>query len=331
MRLLERVAVVAARRRLAGTTLTCYAAWIRRFLVFHRTTEGWRHPSELRAAEVEAYLNHLAVRRRVSASTQNQALNAIVFLYRKVLGDELGEDHLGRFAAERARRPVRLPTVLSAGEVRRLIDALPEASMARLMVRLMYGTGMRLRECCTLRIRDVDFDRGQIVIRGGKGDKDRLVMLPGDCVGDLAMRCRCVRQVHAGELERGSGYVMVPDGLARKAPYAARDWRWQFLFPSTTVRRDDAGRGWRWFADPSTLDRKIRLAATAARLGKRVSAHTLRHSFATHLLEAGYDVRQVQTLLGHASLETTMIYTHIMRRPAIAVTSPLDALTVSSK
>ena len=202
MRLLERVAMVARRRRLAETTIDCYSVWIRRFLAFHREAQGWRHPKELRAAEVEAFLNHLATRRRVSASTQNQALNAIAFLYRQVLGDELGEDHLGRFHAERARGPVRVPTVLSTSEVGRLIHALPERSLARSMVSLMYGTGMRIQECCTLRLRDLDFERGQIIVRAGKGDKDRLVMLPANCVGELAAQSRIVRQRHAEDVSR---------------------------------------------------------------------------------------------------------------------------------
>jgi integron integrase len=329
MKLLQRVADVGARRRLARGTVACYSDWIVKFLRFSRDGARWRRPEELAAAEVERFLTHLAVRRRVSASTQNQALNAIVFLYKHVLGDELGADHLGRFEAERARRPARVPTVLSVNEVRRLIDAMEPASLARRMVELLYGTGLRVGECCTLRVRDVDFDRHQIVVRGGKGDKDRIVMLPAALVEPLAEQVRRVRHRHTLDLRRGGGFVPLADPVANKAPYAERDWRWQFLFPSTTLRRDQAGRGCRWWSDPSTLDRKVRAAARAAGIAKRVTCHTLRHSFATHLLEQGWDVRQVQSLLGHASLETTMIYTHVMNMPAVAVTSPLDRLAVA--
>jgi integron integrase len=326
MKLLNRVVEVATRRRLARNTIDCYRDWIVKFLRFSREGGRWRAPAELGAAEVERFLTHLAVKRRVSASTQNQALNAIVFLYKQVLADELGSDRLGKFQAERARRPARVPTVLSVGEVRRLIDALPPRSMARAMVSLMYGTGLRVSECCTLRIRDVDFDRRQIIVRGGKGDKDRVVMLPTALTEELAGQVRQVRHRHAADVRRGGGYVPVADSLANKVPYAAQDWRWQFLFPSVTLRRDEAGRGHRWWADPAVVDRKIRQAARVAGIAKRVTCHTLRHSFATHLLEQGWDIRQVQQLLGHAKLETTMIYTHVMNKPSLAVTSPLDRL-----
>ncbi|MGB7157840.1 MAG: integron integrase [Tepidisphaeraceae bacterium] len=326
MRLLDRVRDVGLRRHLAASTIACYRSWIREFLHFSRLDGQWRAPAELFAADVERYLTFLARDRRVSASTQNQATCAIVFLYKQVLGDELGSEHLGRFEAERARRPARVPTVLSVAEVRCILDALPDGSMHRLMVELLYGAGLRLTECCTLRVRDVDFDRRQIVVRGGKGDKDRLVMLPSRCVAPLAEQVRRDRHQHDRDVRRGGGYVPLPDPLLHKAPYAQVDWRWQYVFPSTILRRDGQGRGFRWHTDPSRLDWAIRRATKAAHVSKRVTAHTFRHSFATHLLEQGWDVRQVQSLLGHASLETTMIYTHVMNRPAVAVTSPLDRL-----
>jgi integron integrase len=262
----------------------------------------------------------------VSASSQNQALCAIVFLYKHVLIEELGQDHQGRFRFERAKRPVRVPTVLSSGEVERLVAAMEPHSMSRLMVELMYGAGLRVAECCTLRVRDIDFERRQIVVRGGKGDKDRIVMLPARCASALTEQVRRARHRHARDARHDGGYVPLPDPLAKKAPYTERDWRWQYVFPSVVMRRDESGRGFRWSTDPSALDRKLRQAARVAGIAKRVSAHTLRHSFATHLLEAGYDVRQVQTLLGHVSLETTMIYTHLINKPAVAVQSPLDRL-----
>ena len=327
MKLLDRVRDVALRRHLAASTIDCYLMWIREFLHFSRRQGRWRTPAELRAAEVEAFLTHLARDRRLSASSQNQATCAIVFLYRQVLADELGEDHLGRFAAERAQRPVTVPTVLSADEAAGVIDAVKPGTIYRVMVELLYGTGMRRMECCTLRLRDLDFDRGQIVVRGGKGNKDRVVMMPRASRPSLVHQCRRVRTLHERDVSRGGGYVPLPDALLNKAPYAEQDWRWQYVFPSVTLRRDPQGRGFRWLSDPSALDRVIRIAVRRAGIAKRVSAHTFRHSFATHLLEAGYDVRQVQTLLGHASLKTTMVYVHVMNKPAVAVQSPLDRLT----
>ena len=326
MKILQRVADVGIRRRLAKSTVEHYQAWIADFLRFSRLDGQWRAPGELFVADVEKYLTHLARDRRLSASSQNQAVCAIVFLYRQVLCEELGVDHLGRFEAERCKRPTRVPTVLSAAEARRIFEAIAPRSMHRLMIELLYGTGMRVSECCRLRLRDLDFDRGQIVVRGGKGDKDRIVMLPQSLRARLAEQCRRVRAQHGRDLARGGGFVPVHDSLAHKAPYAECDWRWQYVFPSVTLRRDESGRACRWYAHPAVLDRMIRLATRRAGIGKRVSAHTFRHSFATHLLEAGYDIRQVQSLLGHVSLETTMIYTHVMSRPAVAVTSPLDRL-----
>lgn len=330
MKLLDRVRDVGLRKHLARSTIECYQGWIEDFLRCSRDGGRWRTPAELGAGDVERYLTHLARDRRVAASTQNQALCAIVFLYKKVLAGELAADHLGQFIAERAPRPVRVPSVLSAAEVTRLIEAMEPGSMRRLMVELMYGTGLRVSECCALRVRDIDFDRSQIIVRGGKGDKDRIVMLPARCAAPLSERVRRVRHQHQRDLRRGGGYVRLPDALAGKCPYARRDWRWQFVFPSAVMRRDARGGGFRWHADPSWLDRGIRHAARRARIGKRITAHTFRHSFATYLLEAGYDIRQVQTLLGHASVKTTMIYTHVMNKPATAVRSPLDRLLVAA-
>jgi integron integrase len=253
-------------------------------------------------------------------------MNAIVFVYRDVLGGELGPDHLGAIVAERASRPRKVPTVLSVSEVRRLIDAMRPGSMHRTMTELLYGCGLRLMECCTLRVRDLDFERAQIIVRQGKGDKDRLVMLPRSLEAALRRRVRRTAERHERDVASGGGYAPVCDAVAHKMPSAAREFAWQFVFPSRVLRFDGTGLGRRWYTDKAALDRAIRAAARQAGLVKRVSAHALRHSFATHLLEAGYDIRQAQTLLGHASVTTTMIYTHVMNKPAVAVTSPLDRL-----
>jgi integron integrase len=251
-----------------------------------------------------------------------------VFLYKQVLGDELPEDHLGQFEFERSHRPVRVPTVLSVDEAIRIIEAMKVGSMHRLMTELLYGSGLRVMECCTLRLRDLDFEREQLLVREGKGDKDRIVMMPRVLRERLVQQCRRVRAQHEREVKRDAGYAPLPDSLRHKAPYAQQDWRWQFVFPSITLRRDEHGHGYRWHSNPGVLDRSIRAATRRAGVCKRVTCHTFRHSFATHLLESGYDIRQVQTLLGHANLKTTMIYTHVMNKPAIAVTSPLDRLVV---
>jgi integron integrase len=330
MKLLERFRAASARRHFSPRTIDCYQSWIRRFLAFSRAPDGtWRHPRELRGPEVEAFLNHLVLDRQLSASSQHQAINALVFLYKHVLGEELGDDHLGRIAAERARRPQRVPTVLSVGEVERVLAAIPAGSMRRLMAEVLYGCGLRVMECCTLRLRDVDFARSQIIIRAAKGDKDRVVMLPQRLREPLTRQVARVSELWRADAARGAGYAPVPPSIAHKCPAADREVAWQFLFPSSLVRRDREGRGRRWHADRSALDQTIALAARRCGLHKRVTCHAFRHSFATHSLEAGYDVRQVQTLLGHASLKTTMVYTHVMNKPAVAVQSPLDRLAPS--
>jgi integron integrase len=326
MKLLDRVSDVGTRKHLAASTIECYRRWVREFLAYHCREGHWRHPAELGTVEVEAFLTALARDRQLSASSQNQAVNAIVFLYKQVLADEVEPDHLGRFAAERSRRPVRLPAVLSQHEVQQLIEIMRPQSMHRLMVELMYGTGLRVMECCTLRLRDVDFDRQQILVRCGKGDKDRIVMLPQSLRSRLVEQARRARRRYERDMAQGGGYAPLPAVLQNKCPYAQDDWRWQFLFPSITLRRDESGKGYRWHAHPGVLSRTVKQATIRAQIGKRVTPHTFRHSFATHLLESGYDIRQVQTLLGHQRLETTMIYTHVMNKPAIAVTSPLDRL-----
>ncbi len=356
MKLLDRMRDVGLRRQMSPLTIECYQRWAREFLFFcsappaPRDDSGdpleafindtaapsaagqrvWRHPCELGADDVGRFLTYLAKERRLSASSQNQATNAIVFLYKQVLADELPKDHLGQFAGERSKRPKRVPTVLAEDEVRRIVEEMPADSARTLMTRLLYGTGIRVMECCMLRVRDIDLDRGQIVVRGGKGDRDRIVMLPASVRGRMVEHLRITRRRHDRDLAKGGGYVPLPSVLENKVPYAEDDWRWQFVFPSLTMRRDERGRGVRYHASPGVLDRFIRAATERAGVAKRVTCHTFRHSFATHLLEAGYDIRQVQTLLGHKDLRTTQLYTHVMNKPAIAVTSPLDRLSMST-
>lgn len=327
MKLLDRVEVVGMRLRLARSTIDAYSAWIRGYLAWSAGASGrWIPPQELGTADVEAYLNHLVCERRLSASSQNQCLCALVFLYKQVLEGVIPQDHLGKFVLLRSHRPKRVPTVLSVSEVTRLIGAVPNGHISRLMIELGYGTGLRIGELCGLRLRDIDFGRAQIIVRGGKGDKDRVVMLPGRLADRLGEQVSVVGRQWRADRDRGGGYAPVPDALRNKRPTAARELPFQFLFPSSVMRRDDQGRGVRWHTDASALERAVSRAARRAGILKRVTCHALRHSFATHVLEAGYDVRQVQTLLGHSALATTMIYTHVMQRPAVAVTSPLDRL-----
>lgn len=331
MKLLEKLALVGRRRGLAQATVEAYSMWVRQFLTSCAAARGaWTPPAALGTADVEAFLNHLVGDRHLSASSQNQALNALVFLYKHVLEGTLPQDHLGKFELQRSRRPRRVPTVLSAGEVARLVAAVPDKRNMRLMVELLYGTGLRVAEACSLRVRDIDLGRAQIIVRAGKGDKDRVVMLPARLYDRLAAQAEHVERLWRRDVDVGGGYAPVPDALLHKRPRAGRELPFQYLFPSAVMRRDQDGRGTRWHTHPASLDRVVYAASRRAGLGKRVTCHALRHSFATHLLEAGYDVRQVQTLLGHASLKTTMVYVHVMNKPAVAVTSPLDRLAVAA-
>jgi integron integrase len=327
MKLLDELARVAWRRRMADATIAAYTSWVRSYLAHCAARHGrWVPPEQLHTVDVEAYLNHLVLDKRLSASSQNQALNALVFLYRHVLENAIPQDHLGKFALLRSRRKRRVPTVLSVSEVALLLSAIAKPKY-RLMAKLLYGTGLRIAECCTLRVRDIDLGRGQIIVREGKGDKDRVVMLPQSLGDALTDHLAQVERTWRADVARGAGYAPVPDALEHKRPAGGTEWPFQFVFPSAVLRRDREGSGRRWHADGSALDREVKRAAAAAGIRKRVSCHTFRHSFATHLLEAGYDVRQVQTLLGHASLKTTMIYVHVMNKPSTAVTSPLDRLS----
>jgi integron integrase len=297
-------------------TETAYVGWILRFIRANRL----RHPQEMGGPEVEAFLTHLAVRGNVAASTQNQALSALLFLYRKVLGVDLPWME----NVVRAKRPRRLPTVLSAGEVRALLELMP--ARPRLLASLLYGTGMRLMEGLRLRVKDVDFARREILVRDGKGGKDRRTMLPASLEPGLREALAHALRLHAADLADGHGRVWLPHALARKYPNAATEPAWQYLFPADALSMDPRdGTTRRHHVGEEALSRHIKQAAVRARLAKPVSAHTLRHSFATHLLESGYDIRTVQALLGHKDLATTQIYTHVLGRGAGAVRSPLDA------
>ena len=303
------------RRHYSPRTESAYVRWVRRYVRFHRL----RHPRELGEREVIAFLTALAVRGRVSASTQNQALAAIAFLYRDVLGIPLGELQ----GIARAKRPVRLPTVLTREEIARVLHEMSDPT--RLAAALLYGAGLRLREAMTLRVKDVDLERGEIRVREGKGRKDRVTVLPRSQLAPLRRQLARAARVHQLDLACGGGRVALPDALARKLPSAAREWGWQWIFPATRCYRDPvSGERRRHHLHESVLQRAVHSAALRAGVAKRVTCHTFRHSFATHLLEDGYDIRTVQELLGHRDVRTTMIYTHVLNRGGRGVRSPLD-------
>ena len=314
-RLLDQVRYVIRVKHYSIRTEEAYLQWIKRFIFFH----GKRHPREMGPREIEAFLTDLAVRGKVAASTQNQALNALVFLYKEVLHIELGE-----FSAVRAKRPERLPVVLTKAEAAKLLAAMKPGTIG-LMVRLLYGTGMRLMECVRLRVKDVLFEENQIVVRDGKGAKDRVTMLPSSVKAELETHLERVQLLHQSDLKTGGGEVYLPDALARKYPQAAREWGWQYVFPAVQLSRDPrSGRMRRHHASETSLQRALKEAVRLAGITKPASCHSLRHSFATRLLESGYDIRTVQELLGHKDVSTTQIYTHVMQKPGIGVRSPLD-------
>lgn len=301
----------------SARTREAYASWVRRFLGFHRR----RAMRELGAEEATSFLAFLAERRRVSAATQNQARSALVFFYRHVLARPLPPLE----GVTPAARPPRIPVVLTREEVGRVLRELSGAK--QLVAMLLYGSGLRLLEALRLRIQDLDFDRRQITVRGGKGDKDRVTVLPDLLVPRLLVHLKRVERLHHRDLGRGAGCVELPGAYARKSPTAARAWQWQWVFPATSVYTDRAtGERRRHHLHETGVQRAMREAVLRARIPKRATCHTLRHSFATHLLEAGSDIRTIQELLGHSDLETTMIYTHVLQRGAGAVRSPLEGL-----
>jgi integron integrase len=314
-RLLDQVRERMRRLGMARRSEDAYVGWIRRFIL----ANDKRHPSKMGATEIERFLTSLAVQGNVSSSTQNQALSALLFLYRQVLGVEL--PWMGDI--QRAKKPQRLPVVLTRTEAAALLDQLTGAHW--LMASLLYGTGMRLMECIRLRVKDVDFERGEIVIRQGKGGKDRRTMLPQSLVQPLRAQLAEASRIHERDKAAGFGRVWMPDALARKYPAASLEWAWQYVFPASLRSMDPReGVERRHHMDESSLQRAVKSARHRAAIVKPATCHTLRHSFATHLLEDGYDLRTIQELLGHKDVATTQIYTHVLNRGGRGVRSPLD-------
>jgi len=314
-KLLDLVSTVARLKHLSIRTEKAYRNQIKRFIIFHQL----RHPEEMGEEEIRAYLSHLAVNRNVAASTQNVALAALLFLYRDVLKKNLAriED------IERARLPTRLPVVFTREEVRALMKRLSGVDL--IAASLMYGAGLRLMECLRLRVKDIDFSYNQITIRSGKGEKDRVTMLPASLKEPLRCHLLNVRLIHQTDLRQGLGELYLPYALERKFSGAARQWGWQYVFPAQGLTRDPrSGNLRRHHVHESKIQRAVKNAIRKSRITKRGSCHTFRHSFATHLLEDGYDIRIVQELLGHKDVRTTMIYTHVLNRGGRGVKSPLD-------
>ncbi len=316
-RLLDQLRHAIRSRHYSIRTEQAYVDWARRYIRFH----GLRHPAALGAGDVSAFLTHLAAERDVAAATQGQARSALLFLYREVLGVQL--PWLDEVVS--AERPRRLPVVLTPGEVRALLAEMQGA--AGLVATLLYGTGMRLLEGLRLRVKDIAFERREITIRGGKGDKDRITMLPENLILPLQQQLSRAQALHQRDLDAGLGEVMLPHALGRKYPNAGRSWGWQWVFPSANVSVDRrSGVRRRHHLGDAGIQKQVALAARRAGIAKPCTPHVLRHSFATHLLQAGYDIRTVQELLGHADVSTTMIYTHVLNKGGRGVRSPLDQM-----
>ncbi|WP_419655740.1 integron integrase [Desulfosarcina variabilis] len=314
-KLLDQVREKIRVRHYSIRTEESYVRWIRRFILFH----GKRHPKEMGTAEVEAFLSDLAVRGKVAASTQNQAFCALLFLYKNVLNMDI----LGEINALRAKRPLRRPTVLSFDEAIGLIDAM--SGVFQLVAKILYGCGLRGIEAVRLRVNDLDFGLNQIMVRDGKGQKDRVTMFPDNVKAGIREHLKYVKRLHENDLKNGFGAVYLPGALARKYKNADKHWGWQYVFPSKTLSVDPrSGIKRRHHLHLASLNSAIKKAAGIAGINKNISSHSFRHSFATHLLEDGYDIRTVQELLGHKDVSTTMIYTHVLNKGPKAVQSPLD-------
>jgi len=316
-KLLDHLCQALRARHYSRRTEQTYCHWVKRFVYFHNV----RHPAEMAEPEINAFLTHLAVEEHVGASTQNQALSALLFLYRHVLGREIGA--LGEVI--RARKPRRLPVVMSRDEVKAVLVQLKGDKW--LMASLMYGAGLRLMECLRLRIQDIDFERNEILVRDGKGARDRITMLPESLKAPLQDHLKKVKAIHERDLADGWGRVQMPSALDCKYPNAPKDWRWQWVFPQENRwKNTKTGEQGRHHIDESLVQKAVRDAVAKAGLTKRATCHTFRHSFATHLLESGYDIRTVQELLGHSDVKTTMIYTHVLNCGPAGVRSPVDGL-----
>jgi len=314
-RLLDQVRQQIRVRNYSIRTEAVYAEWVKRYIRFHH----YRHPLEMGGAEIEAFLTHLAVKRNVAGATQNQALAALLFLYKEVLKVDLPWLN----GIVRAKKPKHLPVVLTRDEVSRVLTQM--SGVKWMVATLLYGSGLRLLEALRLRVKDVEFARGEVVVRDGKGQKDRVTMLPRTLVVPLREHLELVEALHQQDLAEGFGRANLPFALARKYPNAAADWAWQFVFPSGNRSVDPRYKGiFRHHVHEKTIQRAIREAVRSAGVIKPATPHTLRHSFATHLLESGQDIRTVQELLGHADVKTTMIYTHVLNRGGLGVLSPLD-------
>lgn len=303
-------------RHYAHRTVATYEQWLRRFLRFHQL----RHPREMGSAEVNAFLTHLAVELQVSASTQNQALSALLFLYRELLEQDLNLE-----GVVRARQKRRLPVVLTAGEVRAVLEGME--GVEGLVAELMYGSGMRLMEALRVRVKDLDFEQRELTVRDGKGSKDRRTMLPVGVGDRLRHHLERVARLHEKDLAEGYGRVQLPGALHRKYRNADREWKWQWVFPQhQRWRNTETGEQGRHHLDPSLIQKAVRRSVQAAGINKAATSHCFRHSFATHLLERGHDIRTIQELLGHSDVRTTMIYTHVLNRGPYGISSPADAL-----
>jgi integron integrase len=314
-KLLDHVRDLIRTRHLSIRTEEAYLSWIKQYILFHHK----QHPAKLGAKDVSSFLSYLAIERHVSASTQNQALSAILFLYREVLEQEI--DWITD--AIRAQKPKRLPVVFTKEEAQAVLMRLSDTPW--LMASLLYGSGLRLMECVRLRVQDLDFGSHQLTVRDGKGGKDRVTMLPGSLVESLNRHLARVKILYEQDLEEGFGRVYLPFALARKYPRAEREWKWQYVFPASKRSIDPrTGKEQRHHLAETVLQRAVRAAIRRAGINKAGSCHTFRHSFATHLIEAGYDIRTVQELLGHSDVSTTMIYTHVLNRGGKGVRSPLD-------
>lgn len=316
-RLMDQLREALRVRHYSRRTEKAYCSWVKRFIYFHNI----RHPEKMSEPEINAFLTHIAVKEKVSASTQNQALSALLFLYRNVIGRELGDlDEIIR-----ARKPKRLPVVMTSDEVKAVLANLSGDKWV--MASLMYGSGLRLMECLRLRIQDLDFSRNEILVRNGKGAKDRITMLPGSLKKPLQDHLKKIKSIYESDIFDGWGSVLLPDAIDRKYPNAPKEWRWQWVFPQENRwKNTKTGEEGRHHVDESLVQKAVRDAVARAGLTKRATCHTFRHSFATHLLEAGYDIRTVQELLGHKDVKTTMIYTHVLNQGPSGVRSPVDMI-----